>query len=188
MIVAVKKNGFVSIGGDKYASASVLQKMPADYVRNTEKIFKIGSSFIGTDDNEAVSLAMQQCFSRKGKKPTFKNEQEIFSEFMLLHRMLRDDFFLQPPSKCDGPFEPIGFHSLIANQYGIFGAFSSHEVIEYSKFYAIGRGCDYALGALEALYEKENSSENLVRTALEIVSQFEIEAGPPGQIYSLRLK
>jgi hypothetical protein len=37
MIVAVKKNGIVSIGGDKYASASVLQKMPLDYVRNTEK-------------------------------------------------------------------------------------------------------------------------------------------------------
>jgi ATP-dependent HslUV protease, peptidase subunit HslV len=94
---------------------------------------------------------------------------------MELHRTLRDDYFLQTPSKTDGPFEPIGFHTLIANQYGIFGAFSSHSVIEYSRFYVIGRGSDYALGALEALYEKEKSSENLVHAALEIVSQFEIE-------------
>ena len=154
MIVAVKKNGTVCIGGDKYASASVMQKMPSDYVRNTEKIFRVGNSLLGTDDNEAVSAALFQYFSGKKKKPTLKDEHEIFFEFMELHRALRNDYFLQVDSKTEGPFEPIGFHTLIANPYGIFGAFSSHAVIEYSRFYAIGRGSDYALGALEALYEK----------------------------------
>ena len=186
MIIAVRKNGVLSIGGDLFASASILQKMPQEYVRNSEKIFKIGASFLGTDDNEAVSCAMQLFFSKR--KPLFKNEAEIFTEFMALHRTLKEDYFLQAPSKSEGPFEPLGFHTLIANQYGLFGSFSSHDVIEYSRFYAIGRGCDYALGALEALYEKEKSSENLVRISLEIVAQFEIEAGPPGKIYSLQLK
>lgn len=188
MIVVVKKNGTVSIGGDKYASASVLQKIPPEYVRDTEKIFSVGSSFLGTDENEAVSAALQQCFARKTKKPAFRNEAEIFTEFMGLHRILKDEYFLQPQSRNDGPFELLGFNTLIANQHGIFGAFSSHAVIEYSRFYAIGRGSDYALGALEAMYEREKSAENLVRMALEVSAQFEIEAGPPGKIYSVGLK
>ena len=188
MIVVVKKNGIASIGGDNYASASVVQKMPPNYVRNTEKIFSVGSSFLGTDEDESVSAALRECFAKKTKKPTFKNEMEIFSEFMALHRTLREDYFLQLPSKNNGPFESLGFNTLIANAYGIFGAFSSHAVIEYSRFYAIGRGCDYALGALEAMYDKEKSSEDLVRMALEVAAQFEIEAGPPGKIHSVRLK
>lgn len=188
MIVVVRKNGIASIGGDKYASASILQKMPSEYVRNTEKVFSVGSSLLGTDENEAVTAALQQCFARKTKKPVFKNEAEIFSEFMNVHRMLREEYFLWVPSKCDGPFEPIGFNTLIANQHGIFGAFSSHAVIQYSRFYAIGRGCDYALGALEAMYESKRSAEDLVRLALEVSGQFEIEAGPPGAIHNVRLK
>lgn len=188
MIVVVRKNGIASIGGDRYASASVLQKMPPDYVRNTEKIFVLGSSFLGTDEDESVSAALRECFAKKKKKPGFKNEAEIFSEFMSLHRILKDDYFLQLPTKNNGPFESLGFNTLIANAYGIFGSFSSHAVIAYSRFYAIGRGSDYAIGALEAMYDTEKSSEDLVRVALEIAAQFEIEAGPPGKIYTVRLK
>jgi ATP-dependent protease HslVU (ClpYQ) peptidase subunit len=149
---------------------------------------KVGSSYLGTDENEAVIAVLNQYFSQKKKKIEFKNENEIFKEFLSLHRALKDVYFLQSPSKNDGPFEPLGFNTLIANAYGIFGAFSSHAVIEYSRFYAIGRGSDYALGALEAVYESNKSSEELIEIALEVVSQFEIESGPPGKIYSLRLK
>jgi ATP-dependent protease HslVU (ClpYQ) peptidase subunit len=188
MIIAVKKNGVASIGGDLYASASVLQKMPPNYVRNIEKVFTVGSSYLGTDENEAVMSALTHYFSQKKKTPTFANEQEIFLEFMDLHKALKDDYLLETSSKNDGPFEPLGFNTLIANAYGIFGAFSSHSVIEYSRFYAIGRGADYALGALEALYDSKKSSEELVQAALEVVSQFEIESGSPGKIYNVRLK
>ncbi len=188
MIVVVRKNEVASIGGDQYASASVLQKMPPNYVRNTEKVFRVGSSYLGVDENEAVMSALTHCFSQKKKNPAFSDEHRIFLEFMGLHRTLRDDYFLQAPSKNDGPFEPLGFNTLIANAHGIFGAFSSHAVIEYSRFYAIGRGADYALGALEALYELDKSSEELVQAALEVVSQFEIESGPPGKIYNVRIK
>ena len=188
MIVVVKKNGTVSIGGDTYASASILQKMPPEYVRNTEKIFSVGSSFLGTDENEAVLAALQQYFASKTKKPTFRNDAGIFTEFVDIHRFLKDEYFLQSTSRNDGPFEPIGFNTLIANQYGIFGAFSHHAVIEYSRFYAIGRGSEYALGALEAVFEREKSSEDLVHIALEVSAQFEIESGPPGKIFTVRLK
>jgi len=43
--------------------------------------------------------------------------------------------------------------ALIANAYGIFGMFEFREVHEFEKFWAIGSGKAYALGAMYAVYE-----------------------------------
>jgi ATP-dependent protease HslVU (ClpYQ) peptidase subunit len=55
---------------------------------------------------------------------------------------------------------------LIVNSQGIFGVYSSRSVQEYSQFYAIEEGADYALGILSAIYDQMDSAQKLVEKAL----------------------
>ena len=40
-------------------------------------------------------------------------------------------------------------------------------VTEFQKFYAIGAGRDYAIGAMHVLYDQEKSAEEIARLAIE---------------------
>ncbi len=71
-----------------------------------------------------------------------------------------------------GEAEPDGFESsgltcLLANRHGIFGYFPNRSVIEYSRFFALGAGYEFALGAMYATYDDAGSAQNVVRTGLD---------------------
>jgi ATP-dependent protease HslVU (ClpYQ) peptidase subunit len=44
-------------------------------------------------------------------------------------------------------------------------------VTEFQKFYAIGAGCDYAIGAMHVMYNQERSAEEIARLAIEAAIQ-----------------
>ena len=47
----------------------------------------------------------------------------------------------------------------------------------YRAFHAIGSGCDYACGALHALYESELKAEEIARRAVEAAIRFDSACG-----------
>ena len=61
---------------------------------------------------------------------------------------------------------------MIATKKRIFFVSSKNMcVTEFQKFYAIGAGCDYAIGAMHVMYNQERSAEEIARLAIEAAIQ-----------------
>jgi len=78
--------------------------------------------------------------------------------------------------------------ALIANQYGIFGMFEFREVHEFERFWAIGSGKAYALGAMFAVYDSVSEPEEIAKTGILASCEFDNACDLPIAIYSLSLK
>jgi ATP-dependent protease HslVU (ClpYQ) peptidase subunit len=50
-------------------------------------------------------------------------------------------------------------------------------VCRFDKYYAIGSGCVYALGALHQIYEQDADAAQLARRAVETAIEFDIYCG-----------
>jgi ATP-dependent protease HslVU (ClpYQ) peptidase subunit len=188
MIVVVRKNGMACIGADDLSISGGSRKCSSNHITNTEKIIQVGDSFLGAESDPALPLVLATYFHSKKSNPRFSSLNGIFEELLVMHQDLKEQYFLQPDSDEGGSFESIGFQMLIANPNGIFGTYSQRSVQEYTRFYAIGSGSNYALGALDALYERLDSAEDLLKAALKTAREFDIEVGELGQLYTVALK
>jgi len=88
----------------------------------------------------------------------FSSREAIFKTFLALHPILKEQYFLNPKDSDDDPYESTQIDAVIANKHGIFGVYSLRDVNEFSQFWAVGSGADYALGAMYAVYENDNTS------------------------------
>ena len=91
---------------------------------------------------------------RFGEDLDFSGRLAIFYTLRKLHPVLKDQHLLNPKEEEDDPYESTQITALIANQHGIFGVYSMREVFEYSQFWAVGSGREFALGAMNALYPR----------------------------------
>jgi ATP-dependent protease HslVU (ClpYQ) peptidase subunit len=95
----------------------------------------------------------------------FHGKGAIYDSFRRLHPMLKDEAFLNPKEEEDDPYESSQMTVMIANPTGIFAVYSMREVFEFDRFWAIGSGRDFALGAMYVLYDKAKSPAPLPRRA-----------------------
>jgi ATP-dependent protease HslVU (ClpYQ) peptidase subunit len=82
----------------------------------------------------------------------------VFDTFLKLHPRLKDQFFLNTKEEDADPYESSQFTILIANASGIYAVYSYREVFEFDKFWAIGSGRSFALGAMYAAYDGRGKS------------------------------
>ena len=57
--------------------------------------------------------------------------------------------------------------------------YSLREVSEYAKFWAIGSGSEFALGAMHALYNRLDSAEEIAKAGVEAGSEFDSSSALP---------
>ena len=69
--------------------------------------------------------------------------------------------------------------ALIVNSGGIFSINGYREIIEHSKFWAIGSGGAFALGAMEILYEQDLSAAHIAEVAALSATKFDPACAPP---------
>ena len=117
-----------------------------------------------------------------GSKPA------IFETFRKLHPILKDQHFLNPKEEEDDPYESTQVTALIANGSGIFGVYSMREVFEYTQFWAVGSGREFALGAMQALYGRLRTASAVAKAGIEAGATFDKNSGLPMTLYSLPLK
>ena len=77
--------------------------------------------------------------------------------------------------------------ALIANEYGIFGMFEFREVHEFEKFWAIGSGKAYALGAMYAVYETLADPVEIATVGVLASCEFDTSCDLPVSIHALSL-
>jgi ATP-dependent protease HslVU (ClpYQ) peptidase subunit len=105
-----------------------------------------------------------------------------------VHNILKEKYFLNTREDEDDPYESSQLTSLIANPRGIFGVYSYREVFCFERFWGIGSGRNFALGAMHALYERDVSARDIAEAGVRAGAEFDKNSSAPFQIYSFEMK
>jgi ATP-dependent protease HslVU (ClpYQ) peptidase subunit len=76
---------------------------------------------------------------------------------------------------------------VMANPHGIFGVYPMREVYEFSRFWAIGSGRKFAMGALFAAYDSDLSALELAELGVKAGCEFDVSSSLPMTSYTLTL-
>jgi ATP-dependent protease HslVU (ClpYQ) peptidase subunit len=183
-IVVVRKETRIAIVADTLSVAGNT-KCQSNYVAAKDKIVRFQDSYIGIVGSTAHATVLLSIMRKYPDRLCFNSVEDIFESYLKLHPILKDEFYLRPEEKQDDPYESSQIDALIANPYGIFGMFSWREVEEYSRFWAIGSGRDYALGAMYSAYDRIADPEEIARLAVTASCEFDDASGLPYTSYAV---
>ena len=187
-IVVVRKGQTCCIAADSMTSFGDMQ-LSARYERNHDKIQTFGRTHIGIVGSAAHTLVVENAMRNPELKPDFSSRDAIFNTLLRLHRILKDDYFLTPKDAEDDPYESSHIDAVIATAHGIFGIYALREVYEYDRFWAVGSGAPYALGAMQALYASARSSaHSIARAGVEAGAEFDNATALPLSSKQVRLR
>ena len=186
-IVVVRKNGKVCIAADSLTTFGDL-RMGSAYDRDYDKIQAYNDGFFGIVGSAAHALVMESVLSDDKIEIDFDTRLGIFETFRVLHPVLKEHYFLNSKDEEDDPYEATHIDALICNKKGIFGVYSLREVSEYHKFWAIGSGSEFALGAMHALYDRLESAEEIARAGVEAGCEFNTSSDLPISLQVMSLE
>ncbi len=191
-VVAVKKAGKVCIAADSLTSFGDL-KLSSVYDAAHDKVLRFDENYLGIVGSAAHQLVLESVFASKkivDKKIDIdlSSRLSIFESFRTLHPILKQKYFLNAKDEDDDPYESTQIDALIANPFGIFGVHSLREVTEYNKFWAIGSGAEYALGAMFAVYDSAASAEQVAHAGVAAGAEFNNASSMPLSSYVTELQ
>lgn len=167
-IVVVRKGDQIAIAADTLTTFGSTRLAPA-YDRSSEKIVTYRDSYLGIAGSAAHQIVLENLFE-KHQDLDFSSKAAIYESFRKLHPILKEEAFLNPREEEDDPYESSQLTAMIANPHGIFAVYSMREVFEFDRFWSIGSGRDFALGAMQVAYQQRG------KTAAQ-VAQIGVEAG-----------
>ena len=184
-IVAVAKQNRICIAADSLTSFGDTRQ-PAEFVTDYDKILPVGQEcYIGIVGSAAHHLVMHNLFERHADKVDFSDRFSIFESMRVIHPILKDDYFLNSKDDDDDSYESSRVDALIVNRSGIFGLYSLREVDQYSRFWAVGSGAEFALGAMKVAYELFDDAEAIARAGIEAGACFDSGSALPMTCYSV---
>ncbi len=187
-VVVVRKKGFTAIAADTLTKFGYL-KESADYLRNHDKIIKLGNNHFGVAGSMTNGFCIRDYFSDAKVKADFSNVDAIFRTWNRFHRSLKEDYFIKPDEHDDDSYESSRMEVVLANPTGIFNISAYRSVQEYEKFYANGSGYEFAMGAMFAVYQNEKlSAMDIAQIGVQAAAEFDDATGLPIISHSIRLK
>ena len=185
-IVVAQKNGIACLAADTLSCLGSLRQK-AHHVVNKTKVAKIGDTYVGLTGTSASLVVMQSYFSNPERLRDFSSTQAIFETFRVAHHYLKTEYFMSAHPEKDDEYETTQFYGLAANAHGIFAVYSYRSAQQFHKFWAAGSGRDYALGAMQTVYEKFKNVEDIVKAGLEAAAEFDSATAGPFEIHSVPL-
>ena len=185
-LVAVRKNDEIAIAADSLTTFGDT-RLPPEFDRNPDKIVRYRDTYIGLCGSAAHQLVFQNLLASHPNLD-FSTKAGIFETFRKLHPILKEQHFLNPKEEEDDPYESTQITALIANASGIFGVYSMREVFEYSRYWAVGSGREFALGAMFAEYPKLRTAAAIARAGIAAGATFDRNSGLPLTIYTVPVK
>jgi ATP-dependent protease HslVU (ClpYQ) peptidase subunit len=184
-IVLVRKGDSAVIAADSLTTFGTTRLAPA-YDRSPEKIVAYRDSFIGVAGSAAHQLVIENVLARSPNLD-FHGKAAIYESFRKLHPILKDDAFLNPKEEEDDPYESSQMTAMIANASGIFAVYSMREVFEFDRFWAIGSGRDFALGAMYVLYAKAKTAAAIAEAGVMAGAEFDTGTSAPVLLHEVKL-
>jgi ATP-dependent HslUV protease subunit HslV len=184
--VVVKKNNEIAIAADSLVTFGDTRLSNA-YEANT-KIFKVGDSYITLAGTAAHFPVMRKLLTEMGEDCKLSTRDEVFETYSRVHQILKENYFLNTKEDEDDPYESSQITSLVANPDGIFGVYSYREVFSFDRFWGIGSGRNFALGAMYAVYDSAESAREIAEVGVHAGAEFDKSTSGPFQIYSFEMK
>lgn len=180
--VVVKKDNQIAIAADTLVTFGDT-RLSNSYEANS-KIFKVGDSYITLAGTAAHFPVMRKLLTEMGDSCKLSNRDEVFETYSKVHQILKENYFLNTKEEEDDPYESSQIVSLIANPHGIFGVYSYREVFSFDRFWGIGSGRNFALGAMYAVYERAESARKVAEIGVQAGAEFDKSTSAPFQLYS----
>ncbi len=184
--VVVKKNNEIAIASDSLVTFGDTRLSNA-YEAN-DKIFQVGESYITLAGTAAHFPVMRKLLTEMAEDCKLSNRDEVFETYSKVHNLLKDKYFLNTKEDEDDPYESSQITSLIANPYGIFGVYSYREVFSFDRFWGIGSGRNFALGAMYAAYDRATSAREVAEIGVHAGAEFDKSSSAPFRIFSFDAK
>jgi ATP-dependent protease HslVU (ClpYQ) peptidase subunit len=185
-IVVVRKGESAVIAADSLTTFGATRLAP-NYDRHPQKVTAYGDSFIGVAGSAAHQLVLENVLERTPNLD-FHGKAAIYESFRRLHPVLKDEAFLNPKEEEDDPYESSQMTVMVANPWGIFGVYSMREVFEFDRFWAIGSGRDFALGAMFVTYEKAKGAAEIAQAGVAAGAEFDTGTAPPVTLHQVKLR
>jgi len=185
-LVVVRKNGEVAIAADSLTTFGDT-RMSAQFDRTYDKILHHKGTYIGLCGSAAHQLVFESLLA-KHNDLDFSTKRAIFETFRKLHPILKEQHFLNPKEEEDDPYESTQVMALIANSNGIFGVYSMREVFEYTQFWSIGTGREFALGAMHSLFSRLPTAAAVAEAGIDAGATFDKNSGLPLTLFTIKLK
>jgi ATP-dependent HslUV protease subunit HslV len=184
--VVVKKNNEVAIASDSLVTFGDT-RLSQSYEVN-EKIFKVGESYITLAGTAAHFPVMRKLLTEMAEECKLRNRDEVFDTYSKVHQILKDRYFLNVKEDEEDPYESSQITSLVANPYGIFGVYSYREIFSFDRFWGIGSGRNFALGAMYAVYDRGESAREIAEIGVRAGAEFDKSSSAPFRIFSIPMK
>lgn len=184
-IVAVRKNGYAAIAADTLTTFGNT-RLHASQDASHDKILRIGDSYVGVCGSAAHHLVLSSLLV-KTPDVQLNSKEAIFETFRKLHPVLKEECFLNPKEDEEDPYESSQITALIANASGIFAIYSMREVFEYTQFWGIGSGHEFALGAMHQAYSRCDDAGDIARAGVETGIAFDKNSDSPITLYKVKL-
>ena len=185
-IVVVRKAGTAVIAADSLTTFGTTRLAPA-YDRYPQKITAYADSFLGVAGSAAHQLVLENLLARTPNLD-FHGKAAIYDTFRKLHPVLKDEAFLNPKEEEDDPYESSQMTVMVANPSGIFAVYSMREVFEFDRFWAIGSGRDFALGAMYTLYGEAKNAAAVAEGGVMAGAEFDTGTALPITLHEVALK
>jgi len=180
--VVVKKGRQIAIASDSLVTFGDT-RLSSSYEANG-KILRIGDSFITLAGTAAHFPVMRKLLTDLGDECKLDTRDEVFDTFSKVHQILKEKYFLNPKEDEEDPYESSQITSLVANPHGIFGVYSLREVFSFDRFWGIGSGRNFALGAMFVAYEQALDARAIAEIGVRAGIEFDKSSGAPLQIHS----
>ncbi|KIF83332.1 Ntn hydrolase family protein [Noviherbaspirillum autotrophicum] len=185
--VVVKKNNEIAIASDSLVTFGDTRLSHAYEVN--EKVFPVGESYVTLAGTAAHFPVMRKLLTGMGEECRLNNRDEVFETFSKVHEILKEKYFLNTKEDEDDPYESSQITALIANPNGIFGVYSYREVFSFDRFWGIGSGRNFALGAMYAVYDNEAyDARKIAEIGVQSGAEFDKSTSGPFRIFSFPMK
>lgn len=186
IIVAVTKRRRTVMAADTLFLTGP-QKDYTDNLVGRSKVRRIGDSWVGLAGWSVYQNIFEHYVTKK-RISSLKSEQVIFDFFLKFWKTLRQryPFVKEQREGADSPFADLDSSFLVANRHGIFDIHGNITVWRHKEYCAIGSGCQYAYGALHALYGQLNSARQIAVQAVEAAVRFDDGCGGPIEVFDAK--
>lgn len=173
IVCAAIKDNQVAIACDTQTSFGS-RTVTAQHKLDSCKLHHVKGSVIGVVGWGAMSTMLRHAILTKPKLFKLSNCQDIYKSLLKLHRFFKNNCYLETnEDSSEQPVESSQLNALIINQHGIFDVGSYREISQFKTYWAIGSGADYALGAMNALYQTPASAYDLVSAGVYAAAEFD---------------
>ncbi|HEY1392295.1 MAG TPA: MFS transporter [Methylibium sp.] len=186
-VVVARKNGQLAIAADSLVTFGDT-RLAHGYESN-DKLFRVDDSYLGLAGTVAHFPVLRKALqSLPAEDLKLHSRDQVFDTFTKLHPKLKEQFFLNPKEEDADPYESSQFTVLIANASGIYGVYSYREVFTFDRFWGIGTGRNFALGAMFAAYDKVKTARELAEIGVRAGCEFDKNSAGPVRVHTLKLK